>query len=409
MRGMGLAVILAGLVSCILLQSSQVLSQSLRGYPSWEKEFDFPVTDIAIGQKGTGGAYVKVVLTQSDNEDTGSVYFFNEQMQLTNRIEVPCMGLARLSRDGNYVGIVVESGVGSHEVPICKVTMYDSWSKMLWSADSMWCPSEFCIMGQGDRVAYVDDWGGHLDFFDPQGVRLRRFEPFPRGPGPSPMGVQQDVSSDGSSLALNVNASLAGEVTTVVLLNENGSELWRKQLGDTTAWDVLISGQGNFVLALAVTDTLFAHVIDSTGNVLRKYDVEGWTPFDFSDDGQVLAGALTKRVMSVFSVQTGETLWEYSNPDTTQMFTSVDVSSPDSLRVLAGATAIDPTADYWDPVTTLPRHVYLLSSSAEPLWHQEYDGAEYWSLEGPLVRFADSGGREFFVAVRRKVYYYAVY
>lgn len=391
----------------LLLKASHVFGDPLQVTSVWEREFDFPVVDFAVGEKISGGSYLKVVLTESDYEDIGSVYFFNEGIQLMEKLEIPCVGEARLSKNGNYVGLVVPSGVDSDEVPMCRFTMYDSQGNQLWSMDSTWCPSEFYILGHGDRIAYVDDWGGVIEFFDSSGRRLRVFQPFSCERSLPHLGIFGDVSLDGRFLALNVGCSCAGGTATLILVDKDGNELWRRQLTDSTEFDVAISGQGNIIVALAETYTRSAYVLNSSGTILHTYPVTGWVPFKLSDDGKILTIAMSRHVVSACSVQTGQQMWQYTNPDTAEMFTSVDVCTGDTLRVLGGVTTVDwkvPPGSH--PIADLSRLGYLFDSDAGTVWCQEFSGAGYWSLGGPLVRFASPEGREFFVANRMKVYHY---
>ncbi len=408
MASKGCTLTWAGLFLSLLFGIASLASpSSLEMNLAGERGFDFPVVDFAIGEKISGESYLKVVLTQSDYQDTGSVYFFSEEMQLIERIEVPCMGGARLSRNGNYVGIFVPVGELSEGVPMCRFTMYDSRGSRLWSMDSTWCPPLFYILGQGDKIAGVDDWGGTVEFFDSSGTTVRLFQPFSCERSLPHLGIFGDVSLDGRFLVLDVGCSCAGGIATVILLDEDGNELWRTQLTDSTEFYVSISEEGNAIAALAETYTRSAYVLNRSGTILHTYPVIGWVPFKFSQDGGVLAIAMSRHVISAYSVETGQPVWQYTNPDTTEIFTSVDIRTGDTLRILAGVTTVDwnvPPSGH--PIPTLPRLVYLFDSPAGILWEKEFSGAGYWSLEGPLVRFANPEGREFFVANRKIVYHY---
>ncbi len=378
----------------------------------WEKDFGLPVWDFAVARRTGGGSYLKWVLTESDLGDSVNVSFFNEEMELTKKLELPSMSQAHFSENGEYLGIFTPQAFPEKEGFItAKLAICDSHGNELWSVDSIWMPYEIRILGNADRVAcfYVSEIGGML-FADSTGYISALFDPLT---GDSLSGdsiwdacpfLFSSASDDGELLV--VNAASDDQPSTVFLFTKNRAELWRKQLPEQAAAETHVSASG-LVVASAFTGGVSynAYLLDGPGAPLEIHSLEGWAPVRLFHDGALLAGAFGPHCLTAFATDTGDTVWRFEDPDSTASFTSLDLSDTIPFRVLAGATT-DDTTGALTPNTQLPRYLYLLGPQAELLWKQEFSGAGYPNFNGPLPKFGTSDGREFYVGNRNTVYKY---
>jgi len=379
----------------------------------WEKSFGLPVWDFAVGQRAGGGSYVKVVVTESDLGDSVNISFFDQEMRLTRRLELPALSQAHLSKNGQWVGTLTPMAVSEECHRNTRLSVYDSYGTELWSVDSVWMPTEIRILGNAERVAffYASGEGDGIQFVEPTGYISPLFDPI-TGDSLSADSIWgadlvlfPSVSGDGELLAINA-CTYPRESSTVFVFAKDGSELWRKQLPEQAAAETEVSASG-LVVASAFTGGVShnAYLLDVPGAFLQIHPLEGWAPVGLFHDGAILAGAFGSHFIAAYATATVDTLWHFHDPNSTASFTSLDVSDAVPFSVLAAATT-DDTTRALTPNTQLPRYVYLIGPQAELLWKQEYSGQGYPSFNGPVVKFGRPSAQVFYVGNRNKLYCY---
>ncbi len=379
----------------------------------WVKDFGLPVWDFAVAQRAGGGSYVKVVVTESDLGDSVNISFFDEEMRLTRRLELPALSQAHLSENGQWVGTLTPMAVSEECHRNTRVSVYDSYGTELWSVDSVWMPTDIRILGNAERVAFfrASGEGDGIQFVEPTGYISPLFDPI-TGDSLSADSIWgadlvlfPSVSGDGKLWAVNA-CTFPRESSTVFVFAKDGSELWRKQLPEQAAAETEVSASG-LVVASAFTGGIShnAYLLDGPGAPLQIHRLEGWAPVGLVHDGAILAGAFGSHVLAAYATDTGDTLWHFHDPDSTASFTSLDVSDTVPFSVLAAATT-DDTTGALTPNTQLPRYVYLLGPQAELLWKKQYSGQGYPSFNGPVVKFGRPSGQVFYVGNRNRLYCY---
>jgi hypothetical protein len=365
--------------------------------------FDSPV--MALGQRAERNAAIGYRLVSESSSpgtviarDVGSgteavidrgdsVVFIKPSGRVTQRIEKA--GAARMvqSRNGAYLGIqrMSESSDPGETARAISFTLYDNRGEKLWSLTDPLDADEpvpsWYISNRG-RAVSVSPTASRLRFMGPGGAVEQKVVLFPDSSPEMERPIACAFSDDGERLAVSglhhyprpgdeMTPRQRGE-SYLVLLTENGKELWRRPLEEEIPGPVAISGDGKTIAAVAfsvrgedLTD-MRTHIYNDEGRLLGSVDM-AFRLAAFSSDG---ARLLLSRKSDLRLVDTadGKTIWEERLATEHGQIRAVDLSSDGAL-----ALAVAAPSRYQDGgFHFTPVHAVLYGHRGQSIWSQSF-------------------------------------
>jgi uncharacterized protein with WD repeat len=165
-----------------------------------------------------------------------------------------------------------------------------------------------------------------------------------------------------------------GETTHLILFDKRGNIVWKKEWAGDVNRDLLISRDGNIIVAATYkgfTDLGIIYVFDKNGNLLNTYPFKAYQ--FISPDGNYIA--IKKHNKVSFYEMTGKLLWEKQFESFKEIW-NIDISENGKYIVICGA------GDKNDR-TTSPKFIYIYNKKGEKIWDKT-DLVRYRTQKIPL-------------------------
>lgn len=268
------------------------------------------------------------------------------------------------------------------------------------------------VSGNDGSVVLGESDSGVLWFYDGNGNLLREVVLFPDAEYDLEKVLDIDLSEDGSRVAIVASkrgASPAGSTAPnpdsesyLFVFNQEGLELWRKDLPELNSSEVVISPDGQMITTNSYTistdgrlDTR-ALIFNQQGNILGETDLL-FKQACFSRDSQFLLLANNQEV-HLLNLINGTLLWRKNLPVSAGIIVDLDIASDGELLVLLRAVT------EWDGRQFVYRKPVLTVHDRK--------GAEIQNLtfsnEGhpkPVVRFSEEGNT-LLIGLGNSLYWY---
>lgn len=394
----------------------------------WERTFEGYVGGFGIGKREDGEAYLKFVtlrdtrpLYGNEAEDiasdpffygmfTTTVLFFDEDMEIKKRLDLPQYSKSWVSEDGRFIIVneVLETlGRGEVWKRRERESLYDADGNVLESEEYVNEAEE-----ETDYILFSKDGKSRLyggsDFFivyspDTSFIMTSAGE----------LGSAFDVAILDDYLWTNQRMTPRNFYYIVKKYDLKGNLIWASEPLDLSTGEQSTSGTiGNIVLSpdgfLLATIVSVSKIranrvvlLDVATGALRwrsePLKWEGFTRLHFSGNERIIA-ITSENIIYSFNIMDGKLEWTYSNPQKNLWFESISIPKENTSKILVGAvTDEEPSFTPWWGL--------LFNANGRLLWKKEILGSS-GRFEWLKVKFANDEGTRFFITNSEKVYYY---
>jgi hypothetical protein len=282
-------------------------------------------------------------------------------------------------------------------------TLLDHQGSRLWSWQNTLGRDElipsFYISNRG-RVAVVEPLKGELIFLNEEGSPERIIELFPDAIPEMERPVACAFTADGARLAVNAlfRHPRPGDDMTprekgqsfLILFDDDGEELWRRQLEREISDQVAISPGGETIAAGAFTpkgvDVVerTTYFYDHDGELLSELELPYRLAL-FATDGTRFLMA-QKSDLRMVSTATGKVLWENRLPAEHGQIRAVDLSPDGSLTLVKTAPGKYHSGRFY----YAPAHAALFDEEGEQIWTASYPEDTF---DQPAAHFLPDGSK----------------
>ena len=357
-----------------------------------EREFDAIAVNMVFGvNEAEESIYPKILVTPD------KIRFMDEKGITLSEVVIPEKSSAVFSKEGHFVGIVEYPAKAGQKQAFAlqeiKFGVFNERGKRLYQlkrAQEYEHPIPgFYISPKDGSVVLSDNPEGLLYFYDNKGELTRELDLFEADEYNDERNIACCFSSDGNYFVVNAlkNYDTPREEgkSYVILFDNSGTEIWRKQLEEKISSGVEISISGDYIVACGykVNDELAIEskstfLLDKDGEVICRYS-RLFRLVAFSSDGKYLALGERNRVWLV-KTQTGEILWE---KQFTRRVRGLDVSQSGLVLIeTAGGKYEDGTFVFYSPEVT------IITLTGHEIYEKEFTDSRFYS---PGIKILDGG------------------
>lgn len=390
----------------------------------WEKKFDKPVEDVVFGEaevtvqeaiatgvKGLEGRalrekiriqYPKAIIEEEKFEEL-NLKFLDRKGNVkkekkiqkvkirewitelkdgktisTPRERLVTIGYIKKSKSGKAIGVweALDVDLDKGFPTKSKFTLFNENGDVVWETDELnggeGGPS-FEVSDDGETVIVYDfvfggSVGGYLAFYNSKGL-IKEITPL------------EGKRFDNGYVSFSGDGKFCAVVTSMphqwlILFDNLGNELWRKELGGDRAYIGSVSPTGKYIIALAHSDKLRVNVtycFDDKGNILWKEEKFGGNCVFSPDEKVVTLSTQGKKELNLMKSDTGEIIWtksyEYDKAiDKYTGLNSIDISPEGEFTVFTigvrGYYLADENLDF----SNKPRKVFLVDKQGNTIW-----------------------------------------
>jgi len=347
-----------------------------------------------------------------------SVQFLTSSGQVLSRLERGQNTIVFLSKKGNFVGIqeLSDSDQRLESPSALTFTLYDGQGKKRWSLSrslGIDTPMPSFYLSNLGMLVMVEPLEGILSFYDQAGSLVQKTSLFPKTLAEMERPVACAFSEDGTYFVVNALKHYARPGTELsprerghsylILFDDQGTEMWRRELAHEVSMAVEISSDGKAIVAgghsvkgLNAVERS-THLYDLDGNLQHTYEF----PFryaDFSSDGRFLLLG-QKNSIHLVETQTGQLLWEHLLPSKAGQIRALDLSPNGQLALveLAPGRYHGPQFVYQSP------QILLFDEEGHQVWEKTFPEERFLQ---PLAKFLDENSR-FLLAFDKRYLIYA--
>lgn len=334
-----------------------------------------------------------------------SVVFLKPSGETASRLERTGNTRVFVSRGGKFIGVqeLLDSGGKPGSPWSLSFSLYDHRGGKLWSRKQPLGTDEpmpsFYISDLG-RVVMVEPLEGALSFFDLAGSLAHRVRLFPRAPAEMERPVACAFSADGNYLVVNAlrqhsrpDTKLAPQErgqSFLILFDDQGQQIWRRELKQEISDRVEISRGGQMIVAggysvrgLNALERA-TYLYNAAGELLHTLD------FSFRQAAFCATGRFLllgqKNAVRLVDTQTAHVLWERELPKEEGQIRALDLSPEANLALVEVARGMyqGPRFLYRSP------QILLFDRQGHQVWEERFQEDSFLQ---PLVRFLKDGSR----------------
>lgn len=309
------------------------------------------------------------------------------------------------STEGNFIGILEMAPPEKiHKAPLpITFTLFDGNGEKLWSLkrhvsyDDL--DPSFYISNAG-RVAMVEPAACVVSFFDQAGELDGKVRLFEDASWSNERPISAAYSGDGTRFAVNalhhhprpgdeLSPRQKGQ-SFLILFDDRGQELWRRELASEISDRVAISGDGMVIAAAAHSVKgldmveMKTYLYDGQGELLGPLDL----PFQhaiFSSEGKhLLLGH--KNSLSLVEISSTQAVWQITLPSEVGQIRALDLSAHGRLALVLTASS----RNRGDGFIYIAPQVFLFDREGHQAWSETFPNDAFWE---PLATFLDDGAR----------------
>jgi len=309
------------------------------------------------------------------------------------------------SADGNFIAVVeIAAPDKSPQAPSpLTFTLYDRAGQKLWSLKQPVGQDDplpsFYVSNKG-RVVMMESAESLVSFFDQTGALDRNVRLFEDTFWSNERPVSGAFSGDGTHFAVNAlhHHSRPGDELSprqkgqsfVILFDDRGEELWRRELASEISDRVVISDDGMIIAAgahsvkgLNVVE-IRTYLYNDLGELLGQFDF----PFQhavFSSGGEnLLLGQ--RNDLYLVEVSTGQVIWQTMLSSEAGQVRTLDLSADGRLALVLTASS----SHQGDGFVFIAPQAFLFDHECHQLWSETFPNDAFWV---PLATFLNDGAR----------------